>query len=87
MSRSACDLAIPSDWIDDDSTRPSPYIDRVGGAPVCLRNHFVSTPLCSLCNSEMIFLCQIYTPVKFDRVVYVFACGRASCHKRDRSLP
>ena len=60
---------------------------KVGGQPVWLNTVGIPSPSdlqCKCCNSQMIFLLQIYCPLDevddaFHRSLYIFICKKKSC--------
>ncbi|KAJ3292757.1 programmed cell death protein [Rhizoclosmatium sp. JEL0117] len=95
----AVQLAYASlDWpvIGGTDTDSDPYLDKIGGSAVWLSNQPYphGHPKCKQCASEMFLLSQVMastlpsgTPnASLDRVLYVFACNKALCSKRDGSF-
>ncbi|TIB80127.1 hypothetical protein E3Q22_02065 [Wallemia mellicola] len=85
-------LGLPDGGPISDLDDKTIEISRIGGQPSFprLRNlPSTSSNLCKVCNNNMELLLQIFAPYPDsvnDRVLFFFACSRASCQKKDGSV-
>lgn len=87
---STYELCIAGDYIPIKQQKHTEYddiyTDKAGGLPQWLIT--LSPPTsqitCSICNSSLLLLCQLYTPITldeiaYDRIIYIFICNRTTC--------
>ncbi|TIA88599.1 hypothetical protein E3P99_02491 [Wallemia hederae] len=85
-------LGIPDGGPIAASDHPVIEISRIGGQPCFPRLRSVpstSSNQCKICNGSMQLLIQIFAPYPDsvnDRVLYFFACSRATCQKKEGSV-
>ncbi|KAJ3076192.1 programmed cell death protein [Podochytrium sp. JEL0797] len=87
-----------ADWpiLGGTDTDTDPFLDKIGGSALWLSNqpNPHGHPKCKQCASEMYLLSQILASpmpsgipnASMDRILYVFACNKADCSKKEGSF-
>lgn len=87
----AVQLGIPDGSIESPADLCDPMISRIGGHPTFLAapEPPIEYALCGNCAQPMQLLVQVWCPLEQssnDRVLYVWACPRGPCQKKDGSV-
>ncbi|KAI0641854.1 programmed cell death protein 2 [Trametes meyenii] len=85
------DLGVPDGPVDELDTLLDPSVSRIGGHPTFLS--FPQPPAthatCPNCSQPMELLIQIWCPLEEspnDRALYVWACTKGSCQRKEGSV-
>ncbi|TFK51694.1 hypothetical protein OE88DRAFT_1698786 [Heliocybe sulcata] len=84
-------LGLPDGPVNSIDDLSDVAVSRMGGHPAFLTSPEpdVSSSQCKMCSNPMELLVQIWCPFEdspMDRALYVWACARGECQKKDGSI-